>query len=221
MGVKHTNRTVGEPVSISEATISGLTASKPVFSDATKKLVSTGTVPVDQGGTGQTTYTNGQLLIGNTTGNTLTKATLTGTANQITVSNSTGSITLSTPQDINTSSSPSFTAITTGLYNRAAVTAATPSSAFTVDWSANHTHQVTITGADLDITFTNPAAPCDLTLYVIQGDGDDTIDWSNEADIKWPGGVAPTLSTGAADVDIITFKWNGNSYYGVANYDFS
>ena len=33
------------------------------------------------GGTGQTTYTNGQLLIGNTAGNTLTPATLTAGAN--------------------------------------------------------------------------------------------------------------------------------------------
>jgi len=53
----------------------------------------TGTLPVANGGTGQTSYTNGQLLIGNTTGNTLTKATLTaGTG--ITVTNSTGSITI-------------------------------------------------------------------------------------------------------------------------------
>ena len=36
------------------------------------------TVAVNQGGTGQTTYTNGQLLIGNTTGNTLGKAALSG-----------------------------------------------------------------------------------------------------------------------------------------------
>jgi hypothetical protein len=68
----------------------------------------TGTVAVANGGTGQTTYTNGQLLIGNTTGNTLTKATLTGTSNQITVTNSTGSITLSTPQAINTTASVQF-----------------------------------------------------------------------------------------------------------------
>ncbi len=54
-------------------------------------------LPVDEGGTGQTSYTNGQLLIGNTTGNTLAKATLTGTANQITITNSTGSITISIP----------------------------------------------------------------------------------------------------------------------------
>ena len=68
-------------------------------------------VAVTSGGTGQTTYTNGQLLIGNTTGNTLTKTTLTGTTNQITVTNGTGSITLSTPQDIATTSSPTFSGL--------------------------------------------------------------------------------------------------------------
>ena len=51
------------------------------------------TVAVDQGGTGQTSYTNGQLLIGNTTGNTLTKATLTAGTN-ITITEGAGSITI-------------------------------------------------------------------------------------------------------------------------------
>lgn len=52
-----------------------------------------GTLAVANGGTGQTSYTDGQLLIGNTTGNTLTKATLTaGTG--ITVTNGAGSITI-------------------------------------------------------------------------------------------------------------------------------
>ena len=52
-----------------------------------------GTLPVIRGGTGQSTYTDGQLLIGNTTGNTLTKATLTaGTG--ISVTNGAGSITI-------------------------------------------------------------------------------------------------------------------------------
>ena len=45
------------------------------------------------GGTGQTSYTNGQLLVGNTTGNTLAKATLTaGTG--ISITNGAGSITV-------------------------------------------------------------------------------------------------------------------------------
>lgn len=68
----------------------------------------TGTLGVSSGGTGQTTYTDGQLLIGNSTGNTLAKATLTGTSNQITVTNGSGSITLSTPQSINTTASVQF-----------------------------------------------------------------------------------------------------------------
>lgn len=52
-----------------------------------------GTLAVANGGTGQTSYTNGQLLIGNTTGNTLTKATLTaGTG--VTITNGSGSITI-------------------------------------------------------------------------------------------------------------------------------
>jgi hypothetical protein len=53
----------------------------------------TGTVAVANGGTGQTTYTDGQLLIGNTTGNTLTKTTLTaGTG--ISITNGAGSISI-------------------------------------------------------------------------------------------------------------------------------
>jgi hypothetical protein len=54
-----------------------------------------GTLPVANGGTGDTTYTNGQLLIGNTTGNTLTKATLTA-GSGITITNGTGTITIAT-----------------------------------------------------------------------------------------------------------------------------
>ena len=53
----------------------------------------TGTLAVDDGGTGQTSYTNGQLLIGNTTGNTLTNATLTAGSN-ITITEGAGSITI-------------------------------------------------------------------------------------------------------------------------------
>ncbi|NBR23285.1 MAG: collagen-like protein [Micrococcales bacterium] len=53
----------------------------------------TGTLPVVNGGTGQTTFTDGELLIGNSTGNTLTKATLTAGTN-VTITNSAGAITI-------------------------------------------------------------------------------------------------------------------------------
>ncbi len=55
----------------------------------------TGTLPVANGGTGQTTYTDGQLLIGNSTGNTLTKATLTA-GSGVSVTNGNGVITIAT-----------------------------------------------------------------------------------------------------------------------------
>lgn len=49
------------------------------------------TIAVGNGGTGQTSYTDGQLLIGNSTGNTLAKATLTAGSN-VTITNGSGSI---------------------------------------------------------------------------------------------------------------------------------
>jgi len=54
---------------------------------------SASTIAVNKGGTGQTSYTDGQLLIGNTSGNTLSKATLTAGSN-ITITNGNGSITI-------------------------------------------------------------------------------------------------------------------------------
>ena len=59
----------------------------------TSGVWSASTIAVDKGGTGQSSYTNGQLLIGNTTGNTLTKATLTA-GSGISITNGNGSITI-------------------------------------------------------------------------------------------------------------------------------
>lgn len=63
------------------------------LSDASAARTALGVGTVANGGTGQTTYTNGQLLIGNTTGNTLTKATLTQ-GSGVKIVNGTGSITI-------------------------------------------------------------------------------------------------------------------------------
>ena len=67
----------------------GLTPAAPT----TGAVTLSGLLNVANGGTGQSTYTNGQLLIGNTTGSTLGKATLTaGTG--ISISNGASSITI-------------------------------------------------------------------------------------------------------------------------------
>lgn len=70
----------------------GLTASgSPITTTGTITLG--GTLAVANGGTGQTSYTDGQLLIGNSTGNTLTKATLTA-GSGIAITNGGGSISI-------------------------------------------------------------------------------------------------------------------------------
>lgn len=61
-------------------------------------------------GFGSGTPSNGQLNIGN--GSSFSLATLTGTTDQVTVTNGSGTITLSLPQSINSTSSPTFTALT-------------------------------------------------------------------------------------------------------------
>lgn len=87
----------------------------------------TGTVAVVNGGTGQTSYTDGQLLIGNSTGNTLTKATLTAGTN-ITITNGPGSIT------INASGGGGGGTVTSVSFTGGIVSVATPTTtpAFTV-----------------------------------------------------------------------------------------
>ena len=76
----------------SNLNIASLTASKVVFTDASKNLTSTGTVAVANGGTGLTTTpANGALDIGNGTG--FTRTTLTA-GSGVTITNASGSITI-------------------------------------------------------------------------------------------------------------------------------
>jgi hypothetical protein len=63
----------------------------PVTTSGT--ITMAGTLAVANGGTGQTSYTDGQLLIGNSTGNTLSKSTLTA-GSGISITNGSGSITI-------------------------------------------------------------------------------------------------------------------------------
>lgn len=75
------------------ALISGGIATAPSWGKIGLTTHISGTLPVLNGGTNQTSYTDGQLLIGNSSGNTLTKATLTAGGN-VTITNGNGSITI-------------------------------------------------------------------------------------------------------------------------------
>jgi len=74
----------------------------------------TGTVATTNGGTGQTSYTDGQLLIGNSSTGGLSKATITA-GSGISIANGNGSITISSTASSGTVTSVSGSGGTTGL----------------------------------------------------------------------------------------------------------
>jgi len=89
----------------------------------------------------------------------------------------------------------------------------------TIDWRDGNKAKITL-GANITLSFTNPGAPCNLVLEVVQdGTGGRTITWPSN--VKWAGGNAPTLSTDANAVDIIAFYFDGTNYYGQASLNFS
>ena len=87
---------------------------------------------------------------------------------------------------------------------------------------ASETSRVNLVGDGENdtFTFTAPTNVGNLLLVLVQdGTGSRTATWPGT--VKWPSGVAPTLSTGAADIDIISLYYDGSSYYGTANKDFA
>jgi hypothetical protein len=112
----------------------------PITSSGTLTL--SGTLAVANGGTGQTSYTDGQLLIGNTTGNTLAKATLTaGTG--ISVTNGAGAITIANTAPDQTVALTASTGISvSGTYPNFTITNSAPDQTVSLTAGTN----VTITG---------------------------------------------------------------------------
>ena len=77
-------------------------------------------------------------------------------------------------------------------------------------------------GAQNDtFTFTAPSNPCNILLMLIQdGVGGRTPTWPGT--VKWPGnGTEPTWSSGVADIDIVSFYYDGTNYYAQAGLDFA
>jgi hypothetical protein len=86
------------------------------------------------------------------------------------------------------------------------------STADTVDWTAGQAQKSTLTG-NCTFTFTAPPGVCQLSLKLIQdGTGSRTVTWPGA--VTWVGGTAPTLSTTAAAVDLVSFYYDGSVYYG-------
>jgi hypothetical protein len=83
----------GTKLTVGNILDSGLTASKPVFTDASKNLVSTGTLGVDQGGTGLSTATAYSVVFSGTTSTGAFQASAgPGTATHVLTSNGAGAL---------------------------------------------------------------------------------------------------------------------------------
>lgn len=85
----------------------------------------------------------------------------------------------------------------------------TYAASVTIDWSIAQTQIITLKG---NCAFTNSSATSGelLHLKVIQDTtGGRTISF---ASLKYPGGVAPVLSSSANAVDILTILYDGTNY---------
>lgn len=135
------------------------TNNNPAWSQIDLSNGITGAVPVVNGGTGQTSYTDGQLLIGNSTGNTLAKSTLTA-GSGITITNGAGSITIAaagasgTVTSVSAGAGMSFTTITT----TGSVAMGTPSTITntSTNTASGTSHNHALTGELVETTSGDP-----------------------------------------------------------------
>jgi len=89
----------------------------------------------------------------------------------------------------------------------------------TIPWLTQK-QKITLTSATVTLTFTAPVGVGNFLLKVVQdASGSRTVTWP--AAVLWPGGSAPTLSTAASSVDIVSFYYDGSNYYGVASLAFA
>jgi len=93
------------------------------------------------------------------------------------------------------------------------------STADTIDWGVSNKQKSTLTD-NCTFTFTAPSGPCSLVLKLVQdGTGSRTVTWPSA--VHWPSGVAPTLTTTANKVDIITFYYDGTTYFGNSSLNYA
>ena len=137
----------------------------PITTSGTLAFSLSGTaLPVANGGTGQTTYTDGQLLIGNSTGNTLTKTTLTA-GSGISITNGAGAITITSTAGGGTVTSVAASGGTTGLSFTGSpiTTTGTLTLAGTLAIASGGTGATSASGARLTLLAAGSGANSDIT----------------------------------------------------------
>ena len=245
--MERTTKSITAPATSATLTIANgktLTASNTITlagTDGTTMTFPTTTATIARTDAGQTftgvnTFTSPKIItdISDTNGNELIKFTATGSAvNEITVTNSaTGNAPVisatggDTNIDLKLDPKGSGKVVPDASVNFGAFTAyftetdnGNSGTADTIDWTLSNKQKSTLTG-NCTFTFTAPPGPCNLILKLVQdATGSRTVTWP--AAVKWSGGTAPTLTTTASKIDIISFYYDGTNYYGQSALNFT
>jgi len=223
------NRTVSTSATITTGTIPNLTSSTA--------SITLGTIPTLTAGTTTSTaanITNGtvQTLTASTaTITTGTVATLKSTTGTISTLNSTtgtiGNFTTTLTGDVTISTGSATVGTRVAVVNTAQeytaahnfnATTLTSGNSIAWDLSSNQVTRLVLSTNGTMADATNKVDGSTYILLVTQGTGSNTLAWN--ATYKWPGGTAPTLTTGSAKSDIFTFVSNGTSLFGVASQNY-
>lgn len=96
-----------------------------------------------------------------------------------------------------------FTGTNTFVKTVQTITNATDGATVTFDLSLGNIHTVTLGGNRTLAISNETAGQCFIVELIQDGTGSRTVTWFST--VKWAGGVAPTLSTGANDIDVFGF----------------
>jgi hypothetical protein len=88
-----------------------------------------------------------------------------------------------------------------------------------INWREGQKQAITLNN-NATFVFVNPPEACNLLLRLIQdAGGTNTAAWPTG--VLFPGGTDPVLTVAGDAIDIVSFYYDGNQYYGVASLDFS
>lgn len=90
----------------------------------------------------------------------------------------------------------------------------------TIDWSTGNLQTLNLASAtgNVTLTFANGVPGAALGIKIIQGSTPRNIVWP--ASVKWPGGLAPTISTGNGAMDLVTLFFDGTFYLAAAGQNY-
>ena len=238
-GTITSNRTVATSATITtgtiptlvsnNATIGTTTGTAGVFTSGT---ITTGLIPTLTAGT--TTGTAGIFTAGTITTLNSTTGTIgsfnstTGTIGTLNSTTGTiGNFTTTLTGDVTISTGSATVGTRVAVVNTAQeytaahnfnATTLTSGNSIAWDLSANQVARLVLSTNGTMADASNKVDGSVYILLVTQGTGSNTLAWN--ATYKWPGGTAPTLTTGSAKSDIFTFVSNGTSLFGVASQNY-